>query len=134
MTLEYGELTSKVIAAAIKVHRRLGPGFLESIYENALVVELRKRGLNVEQQVDVTITYDGIEVGQHRLDLLVERIIVVELKAIKNLENIHFAIVKSYLKATGNEHGLLVNFAKPALEVKRVIYQKGRSFPAFLDS
>ena len=80
MRLEYGELTSRVIAAAIEVHRRLGPGFLESIYENALVVELRKQGLKAEQQVEVTIEYDRVEVGQHRLDLLVEGTIVVELK------------------------------------------------------
>jgi len=123
MRLEYGELTSRVIAAAIEVHRRLGPGFLESIYENALVVELRKQGLKAEQQVEVTIEYDGVEVGQHRLDLLVEGTIVVELKAIKNLENVHFAIVRSYLRAIGKEHGLLLNFTKPTLEVKRVICQ-----------
>ena len=124
MTLEHGGLTSKVIAAAIEVHRRLGPGFLESIYENALVVELRNRGLKVEQQVEVPVEYEGVEVGRHRLDLLIEGTIVVELKAIKNLDNVHFAIVKSYLRAIGKEHGLLLNFAKPTLEVKRVICQR----------
>jgi len=86
-----------------------------------LVIELRKRGLNVEQQVEVVIEYEGIEVGRHRLDLFVERTIVVELKVIKNLENIHFAIVRSYLRAVGKEHGLLLNFAKVPLEIKRVI-------------
>jgi len=134
MTLEHGELTSKVIAAAIEVHRQLGPGFIESIYEHALVVELHNRGLKVEQQVEVPVEYEGVEVGRHRLDLLVEETIVVELKAIKNLEAVHFAIVKSYLRAVGKEHGLLLNFAKPTLEVKRVISQRARTFPGFLTS
>ena len=134
MVLQYEELTSRVIAAAIEVHRRLGPGFIESIYEHALVVELHKRGLKVEEQVEVPIEYEGVEVGRHRLDLLVEETIVVELKAIKNLDNIHFAIVKSYLRAVGKEHGLLLNFAKPTLEVKRVICQKAGILPGFLAS
>lgn len=134
MVLQYEELTSRVIAAAIEVHRRLGPGFIESIYEHALVVELHKRGLKVEEQVEVPIEYEGVEVGRHRLDLLVEGTIVVELKAIKNLDNIHFAIVKSYLRAVGKKHGLLLNFAKPTLEVKRVICQKAGILPGFLAS
>jgi len=134
MVLQYEELTSRVIAAAIEVHRRLGPGFIESIYEHALVVELHKRGLKVEEQVEVPIEYEGVEVGRHRLDLIVEGTIVVELKAIKNLDNIHFAIVKSYLRAVGKEHGLLLNFAKPTLEVKRVICQKAGILPGFLAS
>ena len=123
MPLEYEELTEKIIGAAIEVHRRLGPGFLESIYEKALVIELRKRGLQVESQKEIIIEYDGVEVGRHILDLFVENTIVVELKAIKNLEDIHFAIVRSYLRAVGKEHGLLLNFAKIPLEIKRVIRQ-----------
>jgi GxxExxY protein len=119
--LEHEDLTGEIIAAAIEVHKRLGPGFLESIYENALVIELRKRGLKVEQQVDVPIEYEGFEIGRHRLDLLVEDIIIVELKAIKGLDDIHFAVVKSYIKATHKHHGLLLNFAKVTLEIKRVI-------------
>jgi GxxExxY protein len=121
MSLEHVDLTGRIIAGAIEVHRRLGPGFLEAIYEKALVIELRRRGLEVEPQVEVSIEYCGAEVGKHRLDLLVEHTIIVELKAIKDLEDIHFAIVRSYLKATGKEHGLLMNFAKTTLEVKRVI-------------
>ncbi len=121
--LEYKELTEKIIGAAIEVHRRLGPGFLESFYENALVIELRKRGLDVKQQIEVPVVYEDQEVGRHRLDLFVEDTIVVELKAIKSFENIHFAIVKSYLKAVGRVHGLLLNFATLTLDVKRVICQ-----------
>ncbi len=121
MALEHKALTEKIIGAAISVHRQLGPGFIESIYENALVIELRKNGLHVEQQVEVAVEYDGVEVGRHRLDLYVDNTIVVELKAIKALENIHFAIVRSYLKAIGKKHGLLLNFAKETLEMKRVL-------------
>ena len=122
MALEFADLTGKIIGAAIEVHRQLGPGFIESIYENALVYELRKRGLKVEQQLEVSIIYDGnIEVGKHRLDLLVEGEIVIDLKAISELLDVHFAIVKSQLRAVKRKHGLLLNFAKVKLEAKRVI-------------
>jgi GxxExxY protein len=121
MALEHEDLTERIIGAAIEVHRRLGPGFLESVYEKALILELRKRGLAVQDQVKIVIVYDGMEVGCHRLDLFVEDTIVVELKAIKNLEDAHFAVVRSYLRAAGKQHGLLLNFAKVTLEIKRVI-------------
>lgn len=121
MPLEHEELTGKIIAAAIEVHRKLGPGFLESIYENALMLELCTRRLKVENQVEIPIYYAGEEVGKHRLDLLIEDTIIVELKTVKNFEDVHFAIVRSYLKAAGKQHGLLINFAKTTLDVKRVI-------------
>lgn len=79
--MEHEELTGQIIAAAIVVHRELGPGFLESVYEKALVVELRRMGLKVEPQREIAIMYRDVEVGTHRLDLLVEELIVVELKA-----------------------------------------------------
>jgi GxxExxY protein len=121
MELEHKELTEKIIGAAIEVHRQLGPGFLESIYERALLMELAKKGVRVQQQVDMPIYYDSVEVGRHRLDLLVEDTIVVELKAFKELKDIHFATVRSYLKAIGQKHGLLLNFNNVTLEIKRVI-------------
>ena len=121
MALEHEALTEQIIGAAIQVHRTLGPGFLESIYENALIIELRRRGLSVQSQVELPIYYEGEEVGRHRLDLLVEGVIVVELKAIKDLEDVHFAIVRSYIHAARLRHGLLLNFNKPTLEIKRVI-------------
>ncbi len=124
MELEHKELTEKIIGAAIQVHQQLGPGFIESIYERALIIEFRKRGLQVKDQQEVIVKYDDIEVGRHRLDLFVEGVIVIELKAIKDLEDIHFAIVKSYLKSVNKRHGLLLNFAKIKLEVKRVIYDE----------
>lgn len=123
MELPYKELTEKIIGAAIEVHKELGPGFIESIYENALVRELRQRGLKVSQQLELSVKYKGGEVGQHRLDLLVEDTIIVELKAVKDIEDIYFAVVKSYLKALGKNHGLIINFAKTKLEAKRVIYE-----------
>jgi len=121
--LEHEALTEKIIGCSIEVHKKLGPGFLESIYENAIIIELQKQNLQVERQREVVIKYDDFEVGRHRLDLIVNYTIVVELKAVKNIEDIHFAIVKSYLKALGKEHGLLINFSKPILQVKRVIHK-----------
>jgi len=122
--LAYESLTEKVIAAAIEVHKSLGPGFLESIYENSLVIELQKREIEVKNQVEIPVLYNNIEVGKHRIDLLIEDKIIVELKAVKNIEDVHFAIVKSYLRAFGLEHGLILNFAKTTLEIKRVIAKK----------
>ena len=124
MELEHKELTEKIIGAAIQVHQQLGPGFIESIYEKALMIELDKRGLQVKEQQEVVIKYDDIEVGRHRLDLFVENFIVIELKAIKDLEDIHFAIVRSYLESVDKKHGLLLNFSKVKLEIKRVIYDE----------
>ena len=121
--MEYEQLTEKIIGCAIEVHKKLGPGFIESIYENALIIELQKKGLPFDRQKEVVIQYDGVEVGRHRLDLIVNDTIVVELKAVKNIEDIHFAIVKSYLKALRKEHGLIINFSQKVLEVKRVIHK-----------
>lgn len=121
MALEHEGLTERIIGAAIQVHKHLGPGYLEAVYEKALILELKKRGLHVMDQIEIAIRYDGVEVGLHRLDLVVENTIVVELKAVKALEDVHFAIVRSYLKAFGRQHGLLLNFNKVTLEVKRVL-------------
>jgi GxxExxY protein len=121
--LAHEELTGRIIACAIAVPKELGPGFLESIYETALTIELQHAGLRVEQQKILPLTYREKVIGEHRLDLLVEGKIIVELKAISALEDIHFAIVRSYLKAAGLEHALLLNFAKIPLTIKRVIYQ-----------
>jgi GxxExxY protein len=121
--LEYEQLTEIIIGCAIEVHKKLGPGFLESIYENAFIIELQKQNLQVERQREVVIKYDSVEIGKHRLDLIIDDTIVVELKAVKNVEDVHFAIVKSYLKALGKEHGLIINFSKKVIEVKRVIHK-----------
>ena len=114
------QLTGQIIAAAIEVHRALGPGFLEAIYENALALELNSRGLVIERQKVVPVTYRGTKVGEHRLDLLVQGSVIVELKAATDLDPIFFATLRSYLKALHLETGLLLNFAATPLTVKRV--------------
>ncbi|MBN1523421.1 MAG: GxxExxY protein [Spirochaetales bacterium] len=121
MELEYEDLTQKIIGAAIDVHKELGPGFLESVYENSLAIELQQRHLEVVQQKELRIFYKGYQVGMHRTDLIVEDKILIELKAIKSIENIHFAIARSCLKACNLKHGLILNFNTIPLEIKRVI-------------
>jgi len=118
--LEHEQLTGEIIGAAIEVHRALGPGFLESIYENALCVELNRRAIPYSQQLEVPVRYRGAHVGTHRLDLLVAEQIVVELKTVKRFDDIHFVVLRSYLRATRREHGLLLNFAHSTLDIKRV--------------
>lgn len=114
------ELTGAIIGAATDVHRLLGPGFLESIYEKALCLELARVGLAFEEQKSVPVLYRGQVAGEHRLDLLVEGRIVVELKATKAIEPIHFAVARSYLKALDLSCALLFNFATAPLTVRRV--------------
>jgi GxxExxY protein len=120
MPLEQGELTGQIIGAAIEAHRRLGPGFLESIYEHAMMLELPQRGLEIQRQVEVIVLYNGVEIGKHRLDLVVDGSLVVELKAVQHLDKVHYCVVRSYLKAMRQRHGLLLNFAAPTLEIKRI--------------
>ena len=118
--LRDSETTESIIAASIAVHRELGPGFLESIYEQALAVEFALRGIAFIRQHPVPLFYRDHQIGEHRLDFLVDNKIVVELKAVEALENVHFAIVRSYLKATGLADGLILNFSTMPLIVKRV--------------
>jgi GxxExxY protein len=117
-------LINRVIGAAIQVHTELGPGFLELLYEEALGIELRALGIDFERQKPVPIFYRAQPIGEHRVDLLVERTLVVELKATTALEKVHFAVLRSYLKALGLSDGLLFNFAATRLTIKRV----GREF------
>jgi GxxExxY protein len=121
MELVAQESTDRLLSAAVAVHRDLGPGYLESIYEAALFHELVKRGHRVERQKLVSVIYDGIVVGEHRLDLLVDGQFVLELKACKAIEDIHLATARSYLKATGCKVALLLNFAEPRLGIRRVV-------------
>ena len=118
---QFEELSNQIIGAAIRVHKELGPGFLDSIYEEVLKVELSQNGLDFASQMEIQIKYLEVPVGLHRLDLLVQNEVIVELKAVKELADIHFAQLRSYLKATGMKVGLLLNFSKPTLEVRRVV-------------
>ena len=118
------ELTDKIINACINVHKELGPGFLENIYHNALLIELKKTNLVIESEKEVRIIYCGNDVGTHKLDLLVEGEIVVELKAVEELNKKYYAQVRSYLKALKKQVGLLVNFSSYKLDVRRVELEK----------
>jgi len=120
---ELNETSGVIVGAAIEVHRHLGPGLLESVYETALVHELRLRGLSVQQQVPVSVRYKDIEIGGQRIDLLVEPGVIVELKAHDRLLPIHEAQLLSYLKAGGYRVGLLINFNKDVLKrgIKRLV-------------
>lgn len=121
MGLAFDEMSSKVIAAAIEVHKRLGPGFLESVYEEALKLELTKRSIGYEAQKQVRVLYDGQPVGSHVLDLFVAGCLVVELKAVKAFEDVHYAQLRAYLRATGAKVGLLLNFNDATLGIKRIV-------------
>ncbi|HLX21717.1 MAG TPA: GxxExxY protein [Usitatibacter sp.] len=114
-------LTSKVIGAAQRVSSVLGCGFLEKVYENALVVELGRRGLKVVQQKALAVSYESKVVGEYFADLVVENEVVVELKTVKNLDSIHEAQCINYLRASGAPICLLMNFARPRLDVRRII-------------
>jgi GxxExxY protein len=120
---EIDDLANAVIGAAIEVHRVLGPGYLESVYEAALAVELKLRGMAFEMQKPISVEYKGHAVGEGRLDLLVGGKLVVELKAIDALAPIHTAQVMSYLKTLNLPLGLLINFNVPLLKhgIKRVV-------------
>ena len=117
---DMNELTEKVIRCAFTVSNTLGCGFLEKVYENALAHELRKAGLKAEQQHGITVYYDGVAVGEYTADLLVEGVLLVELKAVKELDDIHLAQCLNYLRATKLRLCLLINFGKPKLEVRRI--------------
>ena len=106
----HADLTYKIIGCAIKVHKELGPGYLESIYENALAIELQRQGLAFERQKVVKILYQGQEVGEHRIDLLIESTVLVELKSVEEVVKKHVAQVISTMKAAGAKVALLMNF------------------------
>ena len=109
-------MTRSIIGAAIEVHREIGPGLLESIYEEALCYELELRGIKYERQVSVDVVYKGKVIKGQRIDLIVEGQVVIELKSLSNLPEIVFAQILSYLKATGLKRGLILNFG-----VKRLV-------------
>ena len=118
--LGHKELSGRVIEAAIAVHTALGPGFIESVYENALAVELTARGIRFERQKVIPIIHRQTLVGEHRLDILVEGVLLAELKAVSTLEDIFFAIGRSQMKAAGIRDGLIFNFATMPLTIKRI--------------
>jgi GxxExxY protein len=113
-------LTENIIRCIVRVHRELGPGFLEGVYRKALLVELQRVGLSVETVKEIPVFYRAHEAGRHRLELLVEGKVVVELKTVEELSRAHYAQLRSYLKAARLQVGLLVNFSKAVSDFRRV--------------
>jgi GxxExxY protein len=118
--MKYKELTEKIIGCAMKVHGVLGNGFQEVIYQRALEIEMGKAGLGFTREMEMAVYYDGIEIGTRRVDFFVEDIIMVELKAIISLEEVHLAQAMNYVEAYKMEIGLLINFGSKSLQFKRV--------------
>jgi len=119
--LNVNDITYAINGAVFEVNRLLGPGFLEKVYENALMVELKKRGLKARSQVPIEVSYKGKMVGEYIGDILVEDKVLVELKTVEQLNKIHEAQLLNYLKATGFQVGLLVNFKHEKAEIKRMV-------------
>ena len=116
-----GDVSYEILSAAFEVHKELGGGFLEKVYENALAIELTGRGIDVETQKEIRVFYKGLLVGSYIADLLVKGDVVVELKSVETLTKAHEAQVLNYLKATGKQLGLLINFGKNRVEHKRFV-------------
>jgi len=121
---KHKDITEKIIECAMKVHRALGNGFQEVIYQRALEIEFFNNKINHDREKEMDVRYEGMSIGARRVDFLVEDKISVELKALASLENIHLAQAKNYLEAYNIEVGLLINFGAKSLEVKRIFNNK----------
>ena len=119
--MDINELTYQINGAVFEVNQILGAGFLEKVYQKALLVELRKRGLRAESEVPIQVRYKGELVGDYFADIVVEGQVIIELKTVENLQKIHEAQLINYLKATGMKVGLLVNFRHTKAEIKRMV-------------
>ena len=122
--MKYVELTHSIIGAAMEVHRSLGNGFQESIYQRALAIELRLKGLSFAREQEIEIFYKGENIGTRRVDFFIEGKIMVELKAVIQLEDVHLAQGLNYLEAYNMETGLLINFGSKSLQYKRLLNKK----------
>ncbi|MBD3377451.1 GxxExxY protein [candidate division KSB1 bacterium] len=118
--MKYEKLTHKIIGCAMKVHSTLGNGFQEVIYQRALAIEMQNQGLSYQREMEMTIFYEGIDIGTRRVDFFVEDTIMVELKALINLQDVHLAQAMNYCQAYNLPIGLLINFGAKSLEFKRV--------------
>lgn len=117
----FNQVSEKIIGCAFAVSNALGVGFLEKVYENALVVALRKAGLKVLQQVVYEVKFEEQRVGQYIADLVVEDSVLIEIKAIKEFENVHTAVCLNYLRCSGLSLCLLINFGKARVDIKRIV-------------
>lgn len=120
ITEELNKLTNKIIGIAIKVHKDLGPGFIEKIYQRAMYLELKNSGISFEREKKVAVRFKKSLLGYQVLDFIIENELVVEIKAVSEINRIHVAQMLSYLKATNKKLGLILNFANSKLEIKRV--------------
>ncbi|MBK7094722.1 MAG: GxxExxY protein [Saprospiraceae bacterium] len=118
--MKYRELTHRIIGCAMKVHSTLGNGFREVIYQRALEIEFQKQGLDYQREMEMSIFYEGAEIGTRRVDFFVEGVIMVELKAITKLEDVHLAQAINYCEAFNLPMGLLINFGSKSLDFNRV--------------
>jgi GxxExxY protein len=119
--MKIDKITYEINGAVFEVNRQLGAGFLEKVYENALLIELRERGLTAESQVPINVAYKGRLVGDYFADIVVQNQVILEIKAIESLAKVHEAQLLNYLKATGYKIGLLINFTHPKAVIKRFI-------------
>lgn len=119
--MDVNDITYKINGAVFEVNKILGAGFLEKVYENALLIELRNLGLKAENQMPINVKYKGNKVGEYFADIVVENKIIIELKSIDKISKIHEAQILNYLKATGYKIGLLINFTHPKAEIKRFV-------------
>ena len=119
--MNINDITYTINGAVFEINNILGPGFLEKVYEKALLVELKSRGMKAENQVPITITYKAEIVGEYFADIIVEDKVIIEIKTVEKLEKIHEAQVLNYLKATGLHVGLLVNFKHQKADIKRMV-------------
>ena len=119
--MELNQITERIIGCVHRVSNTLGSGFLEKVYENALLIELGHCGLRAEQQHPIKVFYNNSLVGEFAADILVDNCVIVELKAVKALDDVHTAQCLNYLKATGMKICLLINFGKPRADIKRII-------------
>jgi len=122
--MQHEELTHKIIGCAVKVHSTLDTGFQEIIYQKALAIEMQKQNLSFGREIEMTIFYDGIDVGKRRVDFFVGEKLMVELKAVSNLNDLHLAQAMNYLEAYSLPIGLLINFGSKSMEFKRVYNTK----------
>jgi GxxExxY protein len=119
--MDINEITYAINGAVFEVNKVLGPGFLEKVYENALLTELRSLGLKADSQVPIKVYYKNKVVGEYTADLLVEEEVIIELKTVERLDKIHEAQLLNYLRATGIKVGILVNFKHTKAEIKRMV-------------
>ena len=119
--MDINDITYAINGAVFEVNRVLGPGFLEKVYENAVLIELKSRGLKAESQVPIKVLYKEDVVGEYVADILVEEKVIVELKTVEKLDKVHEAQLLNYLKATGIQVGLLVNFRHVKADIKMMI-------------